>query len=64
MSELLNCSAIERALVVETKFLQYSTEAETATKKRGGGRAHVLNVKLWGCASMPPPRKFFTKFDT
>ena len=26
-------------------------EAETATKKCG---AHVLNVKLWGCTSMPP----------
>ena len=37
MSELLNCSAIERVLVVETKFLQYSTEVETATKKRGEG---------------------------
>ena len=25
------------------------TEAETATKKWGGGGAHVLNVKLWAC---------------
>ena len=26
------------------------SEAETATKKWGGG-AHVLNVKLWGCGN-------------